>query len=124
MGSPFKVNREYAERFAERWVVLSAKYGFIDPHFVIPETYNVTFKDKSTNPIGDSRLQEQIQPAGLDRYETVVSLGGKEYSERTATAFSATSSKIICPFAGLIQGKMMQATKNAIFAGQPFPPSD
>ena len=29
VGSPFKVNREYAETFGEAWVILSAKYGFL-----------------------------------------------------------------------------------------------
>lgn len=30
-GAPFKVNCEYADHFAIRWVILSAKYGFLDP---------------------------------------------------------------------------------------------
>jgi hypothetical protein len=29
-GAPFKVNRAYAERHGDRWVILSAKYGFCD----------------------------------------------------------------------------------------------
>ena len=29
IGSPFIVNRRYAERFSDEWVVLSAKYGFV-----------------------------------------------------------------------------------------------
>lgn len=35
-GATLKVNRKYAESFAERWVILSAKYGFISPDSVIP----------------------------------------------------------------------------------------
>lgn len=27
IGTPFTLNRTYAERFGDRWVVLSAKYG-------------------------------------------------------------------------------------------------
>jgi hypothetical protein len=30
------VNRNLAEHFATRWVILSAKYGFIDPDHLIP----------------------------------------------------------------------------------------
>ena len=41
-GAPFKVNRDYAEEFADRWVIVSAKYGFIDPEFVVSSDYNVT----------------------------------------------------------------------------------
>jgi hypothetical protein len=47
-GPPFKVNRDYAEAFASRWVILSAKYGFISPDFLIPGPYNVTFKKHAT----------------------------------------------------------------------------
>jgi hypothetical protein len=32
----FRTYREDAQAFGERWVVLSAKYGFIDPDFEIP----------------------------------------------------------------------------------------
>jgi len=38
------VNREYAEHFGDRWVILSAKYGFLNPEDTIEGTYNVTFK--------------------------------------------------------------------------------
>ena len=30
-SSKFKASRRYAERFAERWLILSAKYGSIEP---------------------------------------------------------------------------------------------
>jgi hypothetical protein len=30
-GTPFRLNRQYAERFGDAWVVLSAKYGLIAP---------------------------------------------------------------------------------------------
>ena len=35
-GAPFKVNRAYAERHGDRWVILSAKYGFIPPDSLLP----------------------------------------------------------------------------------------
>jgi hypothetical protein len=63
-GPLFRVNREYAEKFGDRWVVLSAKYGFISPDFVIPGPYEVTFKKKRTNPILVSILGEQVSDQG------------------------------------------------------------
>src|SRR4028118_1350967 len=78
-GAPFKVNKEYRERFADSWVILSAKYGLIPPHFIISSAYNVTFKSKATCPISFSVLREQIYMQGLDRFELVVGLGGKDY---------------------------------------------
>jgi hypothetical protein len=35
-GTPFRLNRQYAERFSDVWGVLSAKYGFIVSDFSIP----------------------------------------------------------------------------------------
>ena len=57
-GAPFRVNRRYAETFGDRWVILSAKYGFIDPDFIIPENYNVTFKKPKDKPSKHRRSQK------------------------------------------------------------------
>jgi len=78
-GSPFRVNRAYAEAFASRWVILSAKYGFISPDFLIPGPYNVTFKKRVTNPVGLARLIVQIKELRLDEAPRMIGLGGKEY---------------------------------------------
>ena len=41
----FTTNRAYAEKFGSRWVILSAKYGFIRPDFQIPGPYNVSLNE-------------------------------------------------------------------------------
>ncbi|HEX2172999.1 MAG TPA: hypothetical protein VHL09_11205 [Dehalococcoidia bacterium] len=46
-GTPFRLNRQYAERFGDTWIVLSAKYGFIVPKFMIPGPYEVRFKRRT-----------------------------------------------------------------------------
>ena len=43
-GTPFRLNRQYAERFGDGWMALSAKYGFIAPDFIIAELFEVPFK--------------------------------------------------------------------------------
>jgi hypothetical protein len=58
-GTPFRLNRQYAERFGDAWVVLSAKYGFIAPTFIIPEPYEVSFKYPATDPIPFDRLRQR-----------------------------------------------------------------
>ncbi len=117
-GSPFKVNREYAETFADEWVILSAKYGFIAPDFVIPEDYNVTFGDRSSNPISMECLREQaIQLRGFD---SIVALGGTEYGERVKSAFRDSGRDVITPAAGLPIGKAMGKVKGAVRQGKPF----
>ena len=113
IGSPFVVNRAYAERAGGYWVILSAKYGFLRPADIIPGPYNTTFKRKSTNPIGVAALREQVPRMRLDRYAEVVGLGGKEYRAAIAAAFEGTAVALTFPFAGLPIGKEMGATKRA-----------
>jgi hypothetical protein len=100
-GTPFKVNKEYGEACAARWVILSAKYGFIDPHFVIPENYNVTFADPSTNPIDLAVLVEQVHSMHLAEFDRVVALGSAAYGEKVRVAFAGTGARIDTPTAGL-----------------------
>lgn len=118
-GAPFKVNRAYAERFADSWVILSAKYGFVRPDFVIPGPYDVTFKHPGADPINGSSLRRQVEGLGLDRFAHVIGLGGKEYRAIIGDAFSDTSAELHFPFAGLPIGRAMSATKSAISSGDP-----
>lgn len=120
IGPPFGINRSFAERFGEAWVVLSAKFGFIAPMFEIPEAYNVTFKRKRTGPIAAARLREQVHEQYLDRFKTVIGLGGKEYREAIEAAFAGTPPRLCFPFSGLPIGKMMQATKRAVATNDPM----
>jgi hypothetical protein len=119
-GPPFGINRAYAEKFGETWVILSAKFGFIEPLFVIPEPYNITFKDPRTGPVSTEQLQEQIQQHKLTRFTTVIGLGGKEYRQAIELAFAGLPARLCFPFSGLRIGKAMQATKSAIATNDPL----
>src|SRR5690554_2987233 len=79
IGTPFKINRAYAERFSDRWVLLSAQYGFIRPNFVIPGPYDTSFTKKSTNPVHLDQLREQVTELKLDTFRVAVGLGGRKY---------------------------------------------
>jgi hypothetical protein len=119
-GAPFKVNRRYAEHFADVWRILSAKYGFIAPDFEIPGPYNVTFKSAATNPVSPAVLHRQVCEQDLGRFARVIGLGGSGYRSMIEQAFAGTSSQLHFPFAGLPIGKAMQATNEAIRSGDPF----
>lgn len=111
-GPAFQINRAYAERFADRWVILSARYGFLDPGSTIDAPYDVTFKDRKTGPITVQALHQQVFERELDRFDRVVGLGGKEYRAMVALVFARASVEF--PFAGLPIGRYMQAVKRAI----------
>jgi hypothetical protein len=120
IGPSFKRNRAYAERFAEKWTILSAKYGFIPPEFIIPSPYNVTFKDKSTSPIGYGELKKQVLEQGLDAFEQVVGLGGKEYREAILASFPSKE-KLRFPFGGFDIFKTNRGITLALRTNNPFP---
>ena len=119
-GPPFGINKAFAERFGEAWVILSARYGFIEPDFQIPEPYNVRFKTKRTGPITAPELREQVRKSNLNRFTTIIGLGGQEYRAAIEQAFAGTASRLCFPFFGLPIGKMMQATQRALATKTPW----
>ena len=113
IGTPFKVNRDYARRVGSRWMILSAKYGYIDPDFVLPGPYNVTFKEPKTQPVSLEKLQQQAKSKGLARFKTVVGLGGREYREAIQATFEVLGVSLSFPTQGLRVGKAMRRLKRA-----------
>lgn len=113
IGAPFKVNKAFAEKFGDRWIILSAKYGFIDPNFIVRENYNVTFKKPSTNPVSMKTLKKQLREKNLYGYDIVVSLGGKDYSKIVREVFR-NMSKVAVPTEGLPIGKAMKQVKTLL----------
>ena len=119
IGSPFKVHREYAENLGDPWVILSAKYGFLEPDQIIPENYNVTFKDPSTNPIPLWKLKKQVEMT-YSHYTCIVMLGGRDYSKIVSNIFKDKKTPVYSPLAGLPIGKALAKVKKATRAGTPF----
>jgi hypothetical protein len=116
VGPYFKLNRRYAEHLGYDWLVLSAKYGFIRPDFVIPDNYNVTFKDQSTHPVSTDELRRQLFQLQLGRYDLVTILGGQDYIGRVEEAFARMDARFETPFAGPGMGEQMAMIK-AILIG-------
>jgi hypothetical protein len=119
IGAPFIVNREYAEKFGDEWVILSAKYGFIEPDFIILKNYDVTFDDRSTKPISIEQLKKQVD-AKFIGFHRVTALGSRRYAEIVLKAFEQTKSEINTPSAGLSVGYAMGKVKDAIRNNRPL----
>jgi hypothetical protein len=112
VGSPFKVNRKFAEKFADKWIILSAKYGLIDPDFIIPQDYDVTFIRPSTNPITVEQVKKQLKDReDLQKYDAVIALGGRDYTDIVKQVFE-NFSKVLLPTEGLRQGDAMHKVKS------------
>jgi cytoplasmic iron level regulating protein YaaA (DUF328/UPF0246 family) len=116
-SSYFKKNMAYAKRFGNRWMILSAKYGFLDPDDPIND-YDVTFTDKSTNPISIGELKKQVSSKELGEFNEVFVLGGEEYLAAVIGAFQGIQSIIESPFRGLRMGLRMAAIDKVLDTGK------
>ena len=94
--------------------------GFIDPGFLIPGPYNLTFKKKHPELVTPAALREQVVANGLTAFADVVVLGGKEYRRLVEEALAGVQTRIHCPFTGLGLGPAMSATNEAVAMGDPF----
>ena len=110
--------RQYAEEFyPSLWCILSAKYGFLFPDDIVQGPYNVSFNDKSTNPISIEELILQKYEKGLDVFEKIIVFGGKNYREIIRNVFS--DKNIHCPLEkskNIMQ--MMGALNSSIKSGK------
>lgn len=112
IGGFFIKNRQYAEKQNCDWLILSAKYGFIEPDFIIPGNYNVTFKKSYPKPISDKELFDQYNEKQLSKYDEVIVLGGIDYISKVKKIFGGAN--IQAPFKGLPLGKMMSKINEAL----------
>jgi hypothetical protein len=88
----FSVSREYAEMFGAKWLILSAKYGFIEPEFLIPANYNVRMGDPGS--ISPSELRAQVKDKGLAKFKDVDVLGSLDYFYAVQAAFKETDAEV------------------------------
>jgi hypothetical protein len=113
----FKLCRKYAEKFADKWVVLSAKYGFIEPDFTIPKNYDVSFNNSGNKTVSIQKLKEQAKRLRFQDYQSVIILGGKEYVEVIQKALEGLGVQIKSPLGGLGIGNRQARIKEALTKG-------
>lgn len=81
---------EYAKKFYPySWCILSAKHGFLLPDDLVPGPYDVSFKIKNSKPISFEDLYLQIIEKKLDKYDQIVVLGGKSYTQIVQKLFDS-----------------------------------
>lgn len=104
----FQKARAYAERTADEWFVLSAKYGLVSPDTVI-EPYDVTLNAMG---VGERRawaakVQRQLEPV-TRAGDTVVMLAGARYREGLMAALQRRGVRVEVPMEGLKIGEQLQ----------------
>ena len=79
----------------------------------MPEPYDATFNKKKTCPIGVYELMVQAEARGLNKYDRIIVLGGKNYVSILSKVFEG---KIEGPVAGLSgMGEIMKNTKERMY---------
>lgn len=89
-GALHKACRRYAEAFADRWVVLSAKHGFLLPEDIVPGFYDVGFQHKTGEVVAAGELKRQLRDKGLEAYRDVIVLGGRKFRNVLAPVYDET----------------------------------
>jgi hypothetical protein len=121
-SSVFRASRTYAEHFATRWMILSAKYGFIDPDFIIPGNYNRTFYD--ADAISIAELKTQLAMAHPGSYDSVGVLGSEIYWDHVVTASQGSGAKLRHVNGNIsFPPSFQKLIGELITTNAPFPPS-
>src|SRR5205085_8891508 len=105
----FRKAVEYARRHAERFFILSALHGLVEPTAVIAP-YNTTLNKmpKAERRAWALLVVEQLC-ARTRAGDTIIFLAGLRYREGVADVLQARGYHIIVPLAGLGIGQQMQA---------------
>lgn len=92
--------QNHLEERGFRWLILSAKYGFIEPWHPICN-YNVTFSDAETGPITDGTLYNQAMyqcrwgNIKLRDFRKIIFFGNSTYRDKICVAFKDAQTKIV-----------------------------
>ncbi|MHA1506063.1 MAG: DUF6884 domain-containing protein [Candidatus Asgardarchaeia archaeon] len=75
-----------------KWIILSAKYGYIEPWHPI-SNYDVTFDDEETGPISDETLHSQVMyqkrwgTRKLKDFKKIICIGSETYLTKIHKSF-------------------------------------
>jgi len=108
----FKLCKLYAEKFSDKWVIFSGKYGIINPNTPI-ENYNKRLVHKKIDKKFYHRIKKQLEEL-LAEYDIVVSLCGRDYFRVVEKAIGDNKVKVYNPLSGLKIGERMKKLKECI----------
>lgn len=121
-GSLFRKRRAYAEKFGQRWFVLSARHGLVPPNVII-KPYDLTLSqlcqlDRMAWAVGvvQSLLSEMTGDFVSDSFSIELH-AGEDYSEPLRQLLPAVGIQYDWPVRGMSQGDQMRWYTQAIERG-------
>lgn len=107
-SSLFIKSKAFVESICDKWFILSAKYGLVDPHHII-EPYEETLNTKTAHERKAWADKVLCQLRGiLQKEDTVTILAGEKYREHIEDELKKYVSHIYIPLKGLGIGKQLQ----------------
>jgi hypothetical protein len=114
IGAFHNACQKYTRKYFDKWVILSAKHGFLMPKDIVPCNYDVSFNHKGKEVIDIEELKKQMTDIGIDQIKDVVVLGGKKYVKVVEQLYDA-SYKLSYPLSGCKGiGFMLQRLNSAV----------
>ena len=110
----FTLSREYAEKYARKWFILSAKYGLLSPQQII-EPYEQTLNNmkKADRVRWANQVYSQMKKVNLLQPDLeILWLAGKKYQCELRLRLS--DYKHVDPLEGLGIGKRLAWLKNSL----------
>jgi hypothetical protein len=104
----FKAGRAYAEKFSDRWYILSALHGVVEPHTVL-DPYDVTLRTPDERRAWGARVAQWYGWEGWPPQETrIVLLAGRNYAWYPRTLLVEKGYTVEMPLANMGLGKRVQ----------------
>lgn len=104
----FRKARRYAEANYDRWLILSAKYGLLDPKAMV-DPYDETLKSFSERKIWSERVFEQLRTLFPDPKRQIFMVhAGKTYREFLMCLLRREKYQFQTPLEGLGLGKQLE----------------
>jgi hypothetical protein len=107
----FRMAAEYARRNSDRWFILSALHGMIEPrHFIAP--YDATLNGAKVDERFDWSLNVIDQMGAWDlKGELAVVLAGENYRRFLMDELHRRFRKVVVPMKGLMMGQQLSWMK-------------
>ncbi len=91
--------RDYALKHADSHLIISAKYGLMDPGMIIPGSYDVTFSRPEDPFVNSEKLHAQAK--ALCPFDRLIVLCPRDYADRVDAAFSGLGVELVHPLRGV-----------------------
>ncbi len=115
MSDLFVKASTYAEKAADAWYILSAKYGLVDPSTVIAP-YEKTLKRMrvAERKAWAAQVFRDLRTVAVKAGDTVIILAGKEYREYLLDPLKALGCRVEIPMEGLSFGNQLSWLKERL----------